>query len=133
MYIINKCTGTSLYALPIETYWYMCYNCYNINKIREAENPKPQKGKRNMKLFRCIVDDGENVFKTLTAAKSKKELLEVYGGNGTFEKIEDVTNEYFTEKSVECLAESLRRTNWGEDETTIICALLEQHIKGLKR
>ena len=86
-----------------------------------------------MKLFRCIVDDGENVFKTLTAAKSKKELLEVYGGNGTFEKIEDVTNEYFTEKSVECLAESLRRTNWGEAETTIICALLEQHIKGLKR
>ena len=45
MYIINKCTGTSLYALPIEMYWYMCYN---INKIREAENPKPQKGKINM-------------------------------------------------------------------------------------
>lgn len=86
-----------------------------------------------MKLFKCIVDDGENVFKTLTAAKSKKELLEVYGGNGTFEKIEDVTNEYFTEKSTEILAESLRRTNWGEAETTIICALLEQHIKGLKR
>ncbi|MFG6325251.1 MAG: hypothetical protein K1W00_00220 [Lachnospiraceae bacterium] len=86
-----------------------------------------------MKLFRCIVDDGENVFKTLTAAKNKKELLEVYGGNGTFEKIEDVTNEYFTEKSVEYLATSLRCTSWGEGEINIICALLDEHIRGLKR
>lgn len=86
-----------------------------------------------MKLFRCIVDDGENVFKTLTAAKSKKELIEVYGGNGNFEKIEDVTNEYFTEKSVEKLAESLQRTHWGEGKINIICALFEQHIRGLKR
>lgn len=86
-----------------------------------------------MKLFKCIVDDGENVFKTLTAAKSKKELLEIYGGNGTFEKIEDVTNEYFTETSVACLNTSLKRTGWGEGEINIICALLDQHIKGLKR
>lgn len=86
-----------------------------------------------MKLFKCIVDDGENVFKTLTAAKSKKELLEIYGGNGTFEKIEDVTNEYFTEASVACLNTSLKRTGWGEGEINIICALLDQHIKGLKR
>lgn len=88
-----------------------------------------------MKLFKCIVDDGENVFKTLTAAKSKKELLEVYGGNGTFEKIEDVTNEYFSDliASIECLEESLRRTGYGEGEISILCALLDQHIKGLKR
>lgn len=86
-----------------------------------------------MKLFKCIVDDGENVFKTLTAAKSKKELLEIYGGNGTFEKIEDLTNEYFTETSVACLNKSLKSSGWGEGEINIICALLDQHIKGLKR
>lgn len=45
MYTIYKCTGTNLCNLPIEMYWYMCYN---INKIREAENPKPQKGKKKM-------------------------------------------------------------------------------------
>lgn len=86
-----------------------------------------------MKLFKCIVDDGENVFKTLTAAKSKKELLEIYGGNGTFEKIEDLTNEYFTETSVACLNKSSKSSGWGEGEINIICALLDQHIKGLKR
>lgn len=28
--------------------------CYNINKIREAENPKPQKGKLNMKISEVL-------------------------------------------------------------------------------
>ena len=50
-----------------------------------------------MKLFKCIVDDGKDVFKTLIAVKNKKCLLDVYGGNGTFEKIDDVTNDYFVE------------------------------------
>lgn len=39
-----------------------------------------------MKLYECIIDDGNSVFKTITAAKNKKELLNTYGGNGTFEK-----------------------------------------------
>lgn len=85
-----------------------------------------------MKLFKCIVDDGREVFKTMTAAKNKKELLAVYGGNGTFEKIEDVTNEYFTEESPERLDTDLIRLGWGEGERKLICALLEQHINGLK-
>jgi hypothetical protein len=29
--------------------------CYNINKIREAENPKPQKGKVNMVTFKIVI------------------------------------------------------------------------------
>lgn len=86
-----------------------------------------------MKLFRCIVSDGENVYQTLATAKNKKELFEVYGGNGKFEKIEDVTNDYFSENSVDCLHTSLKRTGWGEGEINLLCALLEQHINGLKR
>ena len=86
-----------------------------------------------MKLFKCIVDDGKTVFKTLTAAKSKKDLLDVYGGNGVFEKIQDVTSEYFTEKTVERLDYDLIRTGWGEGERRLICALVEQHIDALKR
>lgn len=86
-----------------------------------------------MKLFKCIVDDGVSVFKTLTAAKSKKELLDVYGGNGTFEKIEDVTKEYFTDESPERLNDDLMRAGWGEGERQIICALLREHIRSLKR
>jgi len=85
-----------------------------------------------MKLFKCIVDDGKQVFKAYTAAKSKKELLNVYGGNGTFEKITDVTNDYFNDKSVEHLDDCLAATKWGEGERKLICALLEEHINNKK-
>lgn len=47
-----------------------------------------------MKLYNCIIDDGKNIFRAYCATKNKKELLDVYRGNGKFEKIEDVTNEY---------------------------------------
>ena len=74
-----------------------------------------------MKLFECIVDDGTNVYKSLCTAKNKKELLEIYGGNGEFIKITDRTNEYFNETSAE--------KRWGEGETRLIVALLEEHIE----
>lgn len=82
-----------------------------------------------MKLFECIIDDGKGVFKALTAAKNKKELLSVYGGNGKFEKITDVTNEYLIPESVDKLRFDLQRAGWGEGENEIICALVEEHIR----
>lgn len=82
-----------------------------------------------MKLFECIVDDGQDVFKTFVAAQSKKELLSVYGGNGSFEKIKDVTKDYFTNTSVDFLRESLIKTGWGKGEIELITALLDEHIK----
>ena len=86
-----------------------------------------------MKLFECIVDDGKDVFKTLTAAKSRKALIDEYGGNGDFIRIKDVTAEYFTEASAEKLEEDLRRMGWGEGERRILCALLEAHIRTEKK
>lgn len=85
-----------------------------------------------MKLFECIIDDGKNVFKALTAATSKKELLNAYGGNGEFIRIKDITSEYFTDESVERLDADLSRTGWGAGERKILCALLEQHIQTIK-
>lgn len=82
-----------------------------------------------MKLYECIVDDGRDVFKTTVAAKNKKELLDIYGGNGTFEKIKDVTKEYLTEESAEKLESDLLRMGWGEQERKMICALVEQHVR----
>ena len=82
-----------------------------------------------MKLFECIIDDGKNVFKTLTASTSKNELLSVYGGNGSFEKITDVTNDYLIPESVDRLRCDLQRTGWGKGEIEIICALVEEHIE----
>lgn len=82
-----------------------------------------------MKLFECIVDDGTNVYKSLCTAKNKKELLDIYGGNGEFVKVTDRTNEYFNETSAEKLRNDLLRTGWGEGETRLIVALLEEHIE----
>lgn len=81
-----------------------------------------------MKLFKCIVSDRENTFSTITAAKNKKELLNVYGGNGTFEKITDVTKEYNT-ISVEVLEDTLKKAQYGKGEIALITALLEEHNK----
>lgn len=82
-----------------------------------------------MKLFECIIDDGKDVYKSLCTAKSKKELLNAYGGNGDFIKIKDITNEYFDETSAEELRNDLIKTGWGEGETKLIVALLEEHIE----
>ena len=86
-----------------------------------------------MKLYECIVDDGKDVFKTLTAAKNKKELLSVYGGNGSFEKIKDVTNDYFTNETPQKLASDLQMCGWGRGEIELIKALVEEHIDKLNK
>lgn len=82
-----------------------------------------------MKLFECIIDDGTDVYKSLCTAKSKKELLNVYGGNGDFIKIKDITNEYFDETSADELRNDLIKAGWGTGETKLIVALLEEHIE----
>ena len=86
-----------------------------------------------MRIFKCIIDDGKDVFKTIVACKNKKEVLTVYGGNGKFEKVTDVTKNYFTEESVDRLRIDLRRTGWGAPETELICALLQEHIRKIKK
>lgn len=82
-----------------------------------------------MKLFECIIDNGRDVYKSLCTAKNKKELLDVYGGNGDFIKIKDITNEYFDETSAEELRNDLIKAGWGMGETRLIVALLEEHIE----
>ena len=82
-----------------------------------------------MKLFKCLIDDGKDVFKSMIAVKNKKELLDVYGGNGTFEKIEDVTKDFLNESSLDKLDNDLMRMQWGEGERKLIIALVKQHIE----
>lgn len=84
-----------------------------------------------MRLYECIIDDGTDVFKTVTAAKNKKELLNIYGGNGTFEKIKDITKDT-QHMSVDYLRDSLRTTGWGIPEITLLTALLQQHLDSIK-
>ena len=80
-----------------------------------------------MKIFECVVDDGETVFNKTIAAKSKKELKETYG-DVKFKVIADATTEYFSSDSVDFLRGVLVRGGFGDGETSLICALLKEHI-----
>lgn len=78
-----------------------------------------------MKLFECIVDDGKDAFKTVVAAKNKKELLSVYGGNGEFVKTTDVTKDYPID--INKLEDILRNANYGKAEINLITELVREH------
>lgn len=82
-----------------------------------------------MKLFKVYVDDGNQVFRTYTAAKSKKAMMERDGGNGEFVKIEDVTMEHLCEGSAERLYDDLLHCHWGQAEATLIAELVRDHLQ----
>lgn len=81
-----------------------------------------------MKLFECIIDDGWDVFKSMLAAEDEETLLKIYGGNGEFVRIKDVTCNHLTDESPELLAKSLKSGGWGKAEIALIVALLRRHI-----
>lgn len=72
-------------------------------------------------------------FQDFDSLQEQKELLSVYGGNGSFEKIKDVTNDYFTNESPDKLASDLQSCGWGRGEIELIKALLEEHISKLNK
>lgn len=78
-----------------------------------------------MKAYEMIIDDG-HVFKCVRPAKDVKQLKDIYGGNGEFVRIKDVTEEYGID------VDYLRRVlsgqtmgHFGEVETDIICSLVQ--------
>ena len=79
-----------------------------------------------MKLFRCIIDDGENVYKKVLASRNKKTLLEENKGVGEFVSIKDDT-EFYNEVSIDYLEETLQKGGFGEGERALITALLREH------
>lgn len=80
-----------------------------------------------MKAFEMIIEDGERVFKCVRPAKDINQLKQIYGGNGDFVRIKDVTQEYPLD--VDYLHKVLRGEtvgHFGEPETDIICALVQR-------
>ena len=82
-----------------------------------------------MKMFECVIIDGGNAFVEVLPGKSKKEMLAVWGGNGEFKSIKDVTSEYLSEDSANMVIRDLETCGWGVAERRLIGALLEEHIK----
>ena len=85
-----------------------------------------------MRLFKCIIDAGDNVFKAYTTGRTKKEMLNNYGWWKKFLKIEDVTSNYLNQDSIEQLEIDLIDKSWNEAERVIILALIRQHIDSRK-
>ncbi len=80
-----------------------------------------------MKAFEMIIEDREHVFKCVRPARNVNELKKIYGGNGDFVRIKDVTQEYPLD--VDYLRRVLRGEtigHFGETETDIICALVQR-------
>lgn len=82
-----------------------------------------------MKIYECIIDDGRDVYKSIVTAKNRKELFEIYKGNGDFIRIDDVTKDYFTADSAALLQEHLMTMGWGLAERLLISALLDEFYR----
>lgn len=93
------------------------------NKIKNMKKPQ-------LKVFRCVVDDGEDAFVTYTTASSKEEIIDVYGGNGEFLKIEDVTAKVVIKK--ENIAKLLKEAGLNKMQVSLISGLIEQHNEFIK-
>lgn len=79
-----------------------------------------------MKLFELIMDDGKDIFRGWVAAKTKKAAIDTINGNGSVEKITDVTKVYNIALSK--LDTDLRLAGWGIGERELITALVHEHL-----
>lgn len=84
-----------------------------------------------MRLYECIIDDDESVYKCLATGNDKQDMLNVYGLNGRFVEIKDITNDFFSYESIEKLDDDLSAMGWNKYERKLICALLRQHLNSL--
>lgn len=85
-----------------------------------------------MKLFELIIDDGNTVFKTVQAAKDKKQLQQYCGGCGEFVRIKDITKDAFNADYELCsatLGDTLIKAGYGLKEIAILQEMLKQHIQ----
>lgn len=77
---------------------------------------------KKMKVYEIYIDDGRVVFKVTIPATSKKEAMEDCMGNGAIIAVKEAD---LQDIDIECLAETLRKNNWGEAEINVITRCLE--------
>lgn len=79
-----------------------------------------------LKIFEVVVDDGADVFKTSICATSKRELKEVWGGNGDFLKITDVTEKHPI--YIDKVKTALENADFGKIEVMLITEILSRGL-----
>lgn len=93
-----------------------------------------------MKVYECIIDDGKEVYKAQAVAKDETDLLRVYGGNGEFIKVTDISNTIIApahdyqaiNEAGDRLYDVLSTAGYNDIEKTLICALLEDFLTNRK-
>ena len=78
-----------------------------------------------MRAFEMIIEDRDDVYKLVRPAKSEKQLKEIYGGNGEFVRIKDVTED--TIICLKNLRETLEKAGYGKNETDIIVSMIQKY------
>lgn len=83
---------------------------------------------KKLHVYDVYCDDGVTVIKVTVPAESKKSAAEYAQGNGEVVAIKDCD---LQDINCDCLADTLRRTGWGEKEISVITRTL--CMAGLER
>ena len=78
---------------------------------------------RNMNVYDLYMDDGHNTFKVTVPAFSKKDAKEYVQGNG---EVVPIKPSELQDIDLNCLADTLKRSGWGQQEIDVITRALAQ-------
>lgn len=85
-----------------------------------------------MRLFKCFVYAGDDVFKAYVTSKAKKDILKDYLFDGEILKVEDITSNHLNQDSIKALEIDLVEKGWEEAERVLILGLVQQHLDSRK-
>lgn len=78
---------------------------------------------RRMNVYDLYMDDGHNTFKVTVPAFSKKDAKEYVQGNG---EVVAIKPSELQDIDLNCLANTLKRSEWGQQEIDVITRALAQ-------
>lgn len=82
-----------------------------------------------MKVFFTVVKAGDcERYVQYLAGNNKEEILEIYGGNGEFETLKDVSNEVFSTNDLDRIESTLRENRFNEAQISCVLRMIEKFI-----
>lgn len=78
---------------------------------------------KKMNVYDLYMDDGHNTFKITVPAFSKKDAKEYVEGNG---EVVAIKPSELQDIDLNCLADTLKRNAWGQQEIDVITRALAQ-------
>ena len=78
---------------------------------------------KKMNIYDLYMDDGRNTFKVTVPAFSKKDAKEYVQGNG---EVVAIKPSELQDIDLNCLANTLKRSEWGQQEIDVITRALAQ-------